>query len=278
MSNKTVYDKSDQLGSIIYISHGGGPWPLLDDPRHKNLIEFLKEIPQALIPPSAILVISAHWEEETATVQSDPKPGMFYDYSGFPEETYRITYPAPGHPELAARITASLGSKAIKAHLDEQRGFDHGLFVPLLLMYPAANIPCLQLSLTNKLDPAAHIRLGRALRELRHENLLIIGSGSSFHNLRAFREVPTPETTALNLGFENWLRDTLTNERISEADREQWLVNWPDAPGARYCHPREEHLLPLHVCYGVAGRAVDRVVEVEYMERTASMYIWSMPG
>jgi 4,5-DOPA dioxygenase extradiol len=272
-----MYSKKERQGSIIFISHGGGPWPVLNDPRHKNLINFLEKIPERLISPSAILVISAHWEENSPAVQSNTRPEMFYDYYGFPEESYQITYPAPGQPELAAHISAMLNKNGIKANLDSTRGFDHGLFVPLMLMYPAAKIPCLQLSLMSNLDPGAHIHLGKALRELRHENLLIIGSGSSFHNLQAFREPPIPETIALNDGFENWLRDVLTNDQRSEAEREQSLVNWLVAPGARYCHPREEHLLPLHVCYGIAGGLADRVMEVEYMERTASMYIWSMP-
>jgi 4,5-DOPA dioxygenase extradiol len=144
-------------------------------------------------------------------------------------------------------------------------------------MYPAATIPCLQLSLLGNLDPGSHIQLGKALRELRNENILVIGSGASFHNLHGFREPPTPETTAMNEGFENWLVGVMTNNQFSEAEREQKLTNWLDAPGARYCHPREEHLLPLHVCYGVAGGPADRVISVEYMERTASMYIWSTP-
>lgn len=277
MSSKTIFSKNDQPGSIIFISHGGGPWPLLNDPRHVNLIDFLEKIPQTLISPSAIVVISGHWEEDSPAIQSNPRPEMLYDYYGFPEESYQITYPAPGQPELAAKISAILDKNNITASLDSERGFDHGLFVPLMLMYPAATIPCLQLSLMSNLNPGEHIQLGKALRELRNENILIIGSGASFHNLSGFREPPTSETKALNEGFENWLIDVMTSNRSSEAEREQKLANWLDAPGARYCHPREEHLLPLHVCYGVAGGPADRVLAVEYMERRASMYVWSIP-
>ena len=275
MHEKIIYKKNDLPGSMVFISHGGGPWPLLNDPRHKNLIGFLKKLPSTLITPSAILVISAHWEENLPAIQSDAHPEMLYDYYGFPEETYHLTYPAPGHPELASHIQALLKKNGIKANLDKARGFDHGLFVPLMIMYPQATIPCLQLSLTDTLDPLEHIQRGKAMRELREENILIIGSGASFHNLGGFREPPTPETAAYNEGFENWLRDTLTNGQLSEAEREQKLVHWLEAPGARYCHPREEHLLPLHVCYGIAGAAADRMLEVEYMARKASMYIWS---
>lgn len=275
MGGKTIYSNNDRKGSVIFISHGGGPWPLLKDPRHKNLISFLKEMPATLIAPSAIVVISAHWEEDAPAVQSALHPKMLYDYYGFPEESYRLTYPAPGQPQLAAKISSLFDKNGIKASLDSQRGFDHGLFVPLMLMYPAATIPCLQVSLLKSLDPGRHIRLGKALRELRKENILVIGSGSSFHNLPAFREKPTHETASLNQGFESWLVEVMTSGELSEADREQKLAHWQDAPGARYCHPREEHLLPLHVCYGIAGGPADRVVEVEYMERTASMYVWS---
>jgi len=275
MGGNLIYGNNDRKGSLIFISHGGGPWPLLHDPRHKNLIEFLQEVPATLITPSAILVISAHWEEDTPVVQSAEHPEMLYDYYGFPEESYRYSYSAPGQPELAAKVSNLLNKNGIKAGLDNQRGFDHGLFVPLMLMYPAATIPCLQISLLNSLDPGRHVELGKALRELRQENILIIGSGSSFHNLPAFRQQPTQETVALNQGFESWLIQVMTSGELSEADREQKLAHWQDAPGARYCHPREEHLLPLYVCYGIAGGPADRVVEVEYMERTASMYVWS---
>lgn len=275
MSNQTIYNKNDRPGSMIFISHGGGPWPLLGDPRHKNLIEFLEEIPSTLISPSAILIISGHWEEDLPAIQSAAQPKMLYDYYGFPEESYRFSYPAPGHPKLAARISTTLNESGITARLDGQRGFDHGVFVPLMIMYPSATIPCLQLSLINNLDPAEHIQLGKALRELREENILIIGSGASFHNLQGFRQTPNDETTAQNEGFENWLIDVMTSSRISDAEREKKLENWFDAPGARYCHPREEHLLPLHVCCGLAGGPADRVIEVEYMERKASMYVWT---
>ena len=275
MSEKNVFSDIHKKGSLIFISHGGGPWPLLGDPRHANLIEFLKKLPSALIAPSAILVISGHWEEDSTTIQGSAYPPMLFDYYNFPEESYQISYPAPGYPELAHRISTILEQNSIKSQVDVDRGYDHGVFVPLLLMYPEATIPCLQLSLLNSLDPEDHIRIGRALKDLRNENILIIGSGASFHNLTGFREVPTPETIALNEGFEAWLRDVMSNCQLSEKTREEKLINWVEAPGARYCHPREEHLLPMHVCYGLAGGPVNQVLEVEYMERKASMYIWS---
>ncbi|MFW2369026.1 MAG: DODA-type extradiol aromatic ring-opening family dioxygenase, partial [Desulforhopalus sp.] len=176
--------ENEKSGSLIYISHGGGPWPLLGDPRHANLIEFLGKLPSNLINPSAILVVSGHWEEDLPAIQANSHPPMLFDYYGFPEESYKISYPAPGHPELAGRISTILEQHSIRSHLDPQRGYDHGVFVPLMLMYPEATLPCLQMSLVNNLDPKEHIQLGKALRELRHDNILIIGSGASFHNLR----------------------------------------------------------------------------------------------
>lgn len=273
MGGKLVYSKNDKKGSLIYISHGGGPWPVMGDVRHTNLIEFLKDLPSTLITPEAILLISAHWEEQVPTIQSGAEPELYFDYYNFPEETYHYTYSAPGAPQLADKIGDLLAESGLPAAKDEKRGFDHGLFVPLMLMYPEASVPCLQLSLYNSLDPQQHINLGRAIRALRDENILIIGSGSSFHNLPAFREPPTTETRRLNSGFETYLRRTLTGD-MDESEREAELVAWESAIGARYCHPREEHLLPIHVCYGIAGTSADRVVEVEYMDRTASMYIW----
>jgi 4,5-DOPA dioxygenase extradiol len=275
MGYTTLYESNEKPASMLFISHGGGPWPLIGDPRHSNLIQFLGELPSRLVVPSSIVVISAHWEEEVPVVQSGPHPSMYYDYYGFPEETYHISYPAPGNSELAGEVKALLEKNAIPARLDGERGFDHGVFVPLMLMYPDADIPCLQVSLLQSLDPARHINLGRALRALRRENILIVGSGSSFHNLPAFREKPTEKTAELNKGFEAWLLETMTGGHLSEEMRQQRLINWSGAPGARYCHPREEHLLPLHVCYGAAGRGADTVIGVEYMERQASMYLWS---
>ncbi len=275
MGGNAVFKRNDKKGSLVFISHGGGPWPIMGDARHTHLIEFLKELPSGLIRPDAILLVSAHWEEDVATIQSGPKPDLFFDYYGFPEKAYSYEYNAPGAPQLARKIAGLLADNGVSSAMDDQRGFDHGMFVPLMLMYPDAGIPCLELSLYNSLDPLQHIALGKAIGRLRQENILIIGSGSSFHNLPAFHEPPTAETRRLNHDFESWLRQTLTRSDISEQARQENLVAWESAPGARFCHPREEHLLPLHVCYGVAGGPADRVIEVTYMDRTASMYIWA---
>ena len=158
--------------------------------------------------------------------------------------------------------------------LDGQRGFDHGLFVPLKIMYPQADIPCLQLSMLKSLDAAEHIRMGEALADLPADNLLVIGSGFSFHNMKAFFSDETDESRLMNESFEKWLIDTCSSHHIDENERKHRLENWEMAPAARYCHPREEHLLPLHVCYGMARRASTEVISLKILGKYASMYLW----
>jgi aromatic ring-opening dioxygenase catalytic subunit (LigB family) len=260
--------------SVIYLSHGGGPLPLLGDKGHQNLIDFIGKVTPMLIKPSAILVISAHWEANKPTLTSGAFPSLLYDYYGFSKEAYEIKYPAPGAPELANKIFNLLVSAGIEAKLDDRRGFDHGLFVPLKMMYPDADIPCVQLSLVNSLQPGLHIRIGKALAGLRKDNVLVIGSGFSFHNLKEFFAPSTQQSQAMNTSFEQWLMDACSSRSLTEEEREQRLIHWDSAPAARYCHPREEHLLPLHVCYGVAGTAAKRVFEFEILGKMASAYLW----
>jgi len=249
---KTTGNHSDRKGSIIYFSHGGGPLPLLGDQGHAAMIKFMKDLPTRFPRPDAIIVVSAHWEQRIATVLAAPNPELYYDYYGFPDAAYDITYPAPGNPELARRLSGILEQDQIVSRLDRERGFDHGLFIPLNLMYPDADIPALQLSLVSGLDPATHINLGNALQDLMEENILVIGSGSSFHNMKAFIWDGTEPVDEANNAFQDWLIETCTGS-MSREEREDRLVHWTQAPSARYCHPREEHLLPLHVCAGIAG-------------------------
>ena len=261
-------------GSVLFISHGGGPLPLLDDKPHQELVENLKNISSVLTKPAAIAVISAHWEERQPTITSGENPSLIYDYYGFPKVSYEIQYPAPGKPILARRILDSLINAGIDARLDERRGFDHGMFVPLKIMYPDADIPCVQMSLVSNLSPIDHIQIGKALSELAKHNVLILGSGFSFHNMNAFFTPPNKETRAMNESFEQWLIDTCVNQEVEEYEREQKLKNWESAPAARFCHPREEHLLPLHVCYGLTQSPARQVYRFEIMGISASMYLW----
>ena len=172
-------------GAVLFIPHGGGPLPILGDQRHQELIKFLEKIKTIINKPSSIIIVSAHWEEEEVKITSGEKPSLIYDYSGFPEETYKIIYPAAGNPELANKIKILLNAQNINSKLDTERGFDHGVFIPLKIMYPDASIPCVQISLLNNLDPKKHIEIGKALTSLMDENILILGSGMSFHNLKS---------------------------------------------------------------------------------------------
>ena len=259
---------------VLFVSHGGGPMPLLGDPGHQDMVDRLTELAAGLCKPSAILVISAHWEEAIPTITSGTTPSLIYDYYGFPSEAYKIEYPCPGEPVLAQQVAQALDQAGIQPRLDDQRGLDHGAFVPLKLMYPEAKIPCIQLSLVNTLDASTHLAIGRALQALDYDNLLVLGSGFSFHNMRAFFAAQTPEIQARNLAFEDWLEQTCGDSSLSEPERAKRLADWEQAPHARFCHPREEHLLPLHVCYGLANKACDRHIAATILGKQSGMFYW----
>jgi aromatic ring-opening dioxygenase catalytic subunit (LigB family) len=237
---------------VVFVPHGGGPWPFVDIGMPRIEVELLAGYLRGLreltaTPPRALLVISAHWEAALPTVMTGARPPLLYDYSGFPPEAYRIAWPAPGDPELAARVGELLAAAGIDSDADERRGYDHGTFIPLALPYPKAEMPTVQLSLIEGLDPQAHLDLGRALAPLRDEGVLIIGSGMSFHNLRGFGD---PRVRPIAHAFDTWLRDAATR---APQHRDRELARWATAPGARLAHPREEHLLPLMVVAGAAG-------------------------
>lgn len=264
------------LMPVLFVPHGGGPLPLMDEPNHHQLAEFLWLVSAKLPLPKAILVITAHWEEDVVSVSSGSSPGMIYDYYGFPPETYSYKYPAPGSPELAQTIVGLLEDAGIPAKLNPARGFDHGTFVPLMLMYPEANIPVVQLSLVAGLNPAAHIALGKAIASLREQGVFILGSGLSFHNMPAFFS-GAPLVRPRSESFDDWLTETLTEDR-SNAEREALLVQWKQAPEARFCHPREEHLLPLHVCFGAGAAAsphAEKIFSGLLFDTRISAFLWS---
>lgn len=248
--------------------------PLLGDTGHSEMVVCLGELARRLQPPDAVIVVSAHWEEDVATITASATPSLIYDYYGFPDESYTITYPCPGEPALARELYGLLGASGIEVKLDQERGLDHGVFIPLKIMYPEADIPCVQLSLLRSLDPLAHIAVGKALSGLRRKNILLIGSGFSFHNLKAFFSPEDAKTNELNHAFEQWLQDTCCSMEYSEEERMQMFTHWFDAPGARFCHPREEHLLPLHVCYGAALQACPEPLKLKIMNKQSSMYVW----
>lgn len=237
-----------------FVSHGGGPWPYMDGPFRRNfdelesaLVAMRAELANA---PKAVLMVSAHWEQRGFTASSGERPGMEYDYSGFPAHLYEIHYRAPGSPSLARRASALLAAQGLPTGLDPARGFDHGTFSIMKPLYPEEDIPLVQLSIHAGFDPALHIAAGRALAPLRDEGVLIVGSGLSYHNLPAMRGTSGYEPSRR---FDDWLRATVID--ASPEEREARLLRWTDAPSARAAHPREDHLLPLMVAVGAAGDA-----------------------
>ena len=233
-----------------FLSHGGGPWPWLTGPLRDGMAQLeqsLRNLPGELpAAPKAILMISGHWEAPTFTVQTNPNPPMVYDYGGFPEHTYRIQYPAPGSPALAARVVELLAGAGIPVAEDAARGYDHGMYAPLAAAWPHADVPVVQLSIKHGYDPDEHLAVGRALAPLRDEGILIIGSGLSYHNLGlmgAGAAAPSRE-------FDDWLGDTILDR--DPAERTARLRTWEQAPSARVSQPQEDHLIPLMVVVGAA--------------------------
>lgn len=262
-----------QRQPAIFLPHGGGPcffmdWTWGPADTWDNTRSFLESIATSLAAhPKALLVISGHWEEPALTSSTAPNPKLIFDYSGFPQHTYELTWPAPGNPELAGQVAALLHSAGLPAATDPARGYDHGVFVPLKVAFPQAEIPVVTLSLDRSLDPAMHIAAGRALAPLRDEGVLIIGSGMSFHNLRGYLQ---PQTAERARAFDAWLTSAI--ESPAET-RNALLAKWRSAPWAEYAHPREEHLLPLMVISGAGGPAPGkRVFTDEPMGAQISAY------
>ena len=236
----------------FFINHGGGPCFFLEPgpmrDTWRELETYLRGFMATLTePPRAILAISGHWEESMPTVNASPHPPLLFDYGGFPDHTYRLTWPAPGAPELATRVRDLLSDAGIFNGTEAARGWDHGIFVPLKVMVPGADLPLVQLSLQHGLDPAAHLAIGRALKPLRDEGVLILGSGQTYHNMRGFYAGVAVDEKAE--GFDTWLRATM----IDGATRDEALIRWEDAPHARIAQPHEDHLLPLMVAAGAAS-------------------------
>jgi aromatic ring-opening dioxygenase catalytic subunit (LigB family) len=238
---------------VVYLPHGGGPWPFVDTgigtrDELAQLAAYLRSVRHLTPgPPRAILVVSAHWEEARPTVTTHERPPLFFDYYGFPPESYTLTWPAPGSPTVATRVRELLAAGGFASGADGQRGFDHGAFVPLKLAYPDADVPTVQLSLKVGLDAAEHLAIGRSLAPLREEGVFVVGSGMTFENLRAFGR---PEGRAAAETFDAWLRVAVTDEPVK---RDEALTAWTTAPSAHLAHPRAEHLLPLMVVAGAAG-------------------------
>ena len=251
---------------VVFLNHGGGPLPLMNDPQHSTLIKFLSEdVKDILKSPSssssakAIVLISAHWEVEGGIHVSGMKqPDMIYDYMGFPPETYKYSYPATGgSEELVERIVQLLSTSSplyeTMHHLNVQkveRGFDHGVFVPMMLANPAADIPIVTISLEASLDAEFHLRMGNALKPLRNEGIIIVGSGQSYHNMRAYFN-SNPSTVQASKEFDDFLVDVICENDAKI--RFEKLKNWDMNSYGKLCHPRPEHLMPLMVCVGTVN-------------------------
>jgi 4,5-DOPA dioxygenase extradiol len=229
----------------LFVSHGAPTLPFTDTPARA----FLQQLGHTFERPKAILVISAHWETAVPTVNAVDSNETIHDFGGFPRALYDLRYPAPGSPTLAAHVAARLRAAGFDCNIDKRRGLDHGAWVPLMLTYPQADIPVLQLSVQSHLGPEHHLRVGRALAPLRDEGVLIIGSGSFTHDLSEFRghgpNDPAPDWVN---SFADWFDVALTNNHTDD------LLDYRrQAPFAAKNHPTEEHLLPLYAALGAAG-------------------------
>ncbi len=263
-----MQDRDCRRQPALFIPHGGGPCFFMDWSPADTWVgmgRFLRNIASTLPQrPRAVVMVSAHWLEPQFRVTGHARPELIYDYHGFPQHTYELSYPVPGAPTLAAELAQLLSAAELPAEVDAERGYDHGMFIPLKLIFPAADIPVLQLSLRADLDPAAHLALGQALGTLRERNVLIIGSGMSFHNMRAYgdeRFAPVSDE------FDAWLTSAVQSPA---AEREELLKNWAAAPQAYQCHPRghEEHLIPLLVAAGAGGEEPGQKIYSERVMHT----------
>jgi 4,5-DOPA dioxygenase extradiol len=256
----------------LFISHGSPTLPLEDIP----VSRFLKGLGHELPRPRAILAVSAHWETPTPTLGGDENPKTIHDFYGFPDALYAMQYPAPGEPALAASTAELLEAAGLEARVHPRRGLDHGAWNPLMLVYPQADIPVVQLSIQTARGPAHHLALGQALAPLRDEGVLIMGSGNATHNLmdprRADDHVEPPDDVR---AFDEWLIAAVAEGRIDD------LLDYrARAPAAAHQHPTEDHLLPLFVAMGAGsnGKAAGRLLHQSYCLAILAMTAFAFDG
>lgn len=239
---------NDPIQPSLFVSHGSPMLALNKTPAR----DFLAGLAATLPRPRAILVISAHWETDTPMVNAVARNDTIHDFFGFPKALFDLSYPAPGDPALAERIAALLDDAGFPTGIDTARGLDHGAWVPLLLAWPQADIPVVELSVQQKRGAAHHLALGRALASLRREGVLIIGSGSFTHDLRRFRgQAVDASETADVTAFSTWM-----DRAIAAGDTDALIDYRARAPHARDEHPTEEHILPLFAAIGAAGTPI----------------------
>lgn len=257
------------LQPTYFIPHGGGPCFFMDDPSGTwtGMENFLRALPEDFPErPKAIIVVSGHWETKGFAFTGSQHPGLIYDYSGFPSHTYQLRYDVPGNPALAAQAAGLLQNAGLIANVDDARGLDHGVFIPMKVALPDADIPMIEMSVERGLDPGLHLTAGRALAPLRKDGVVIIGSGMSFHNMRGYGD---PRFTQPSEIFDQWLTESV---QLAAQERGENLTRWKDAPQGRLCHPREEHLLPLMVAAGAAEGKGEHVYSEQVMCTALSGY------
>lgn len=246
---------------VAFISHGGGPSFFIESPpgspmhdiskgseSFKALQGFSKLLKEK---PTAIVVVSGHWEGAQVLVGGkDQYTKLYFDYGGFPDFTYKLQYPAPAHPQLAQQIVQRLSNNKIDAVLDKSRDWDHGVFVPLMVMFPDADIPVVEVSILQSYDPAAHIAIGKALAPLRDQGVLILGSGFATHTFGS--------PAAKNAEFIDHVNRVVEN--YSPEEREKAFLEWTKFPSARAAHAQEDHFVPMHVVVGASGQDKGKVL------------------
>ena len=251
----------------LFIPHGGGPCFFMDDPGGvwTGMADFLHGIAGSLPErPKSILVVSGHWETRGFAFTGAQRPPLVYDYSNFPPHTYELRYDVPGDPALASRAAELIDAAGLQARVDVERGLDHGVFVPMKVAFPDADIPMIEMSVDKGLEPALHLAAGRALAPLRDDGVLIVGSGMSFHNMRGYGD---PGFTAPSEAFDRWLTAAVQADPDTRA---RALAAWSSAPGGRLSHPREEHLIPLMVAAGASDQPGGRIYAEKVLQTAIS--------
>ncbi|KAB5582302.1 Extradiol ring-cleavage dioxygenase, class III enzyme, subunit B [Coniochaeta sp. 2T2.1] len=270
--------------AAIAVSHGGGPMPVLGDANHKDIVSSLRNRVPAILKlgtpsaPRAIVVVTAHWSTSRPTISSAPRHPLLYDYGGFPPAAYSLKYDAPGSPSVAEEVRQALAEAGLEPVMDSKRGWDHGVFIPFLLINPKADVPIVQLSVLESEDPAQHLAMGRALSALRDTNVAVVGSGfASFHNLPAMRQLMMAGPGQLKGRTDEW-NAALTSavSEVDEGKREERLKKWRELPHAYDMHPRygAEHFLPLLVVAGAAEEGKDGGVKA-YKDGFIGVDIWT---
>ncbi|MCJ1286026.1 hypothetical protein MMC26_005368 [Xylographa opegraphella] len=268
---------------VICVTHGGGPMPILKDPSQKDItLSLSTKVPKILKlgtseAPKAIVLVTAHWEMDVITISNGSKHDLYYDYGGFPAEAYKLKYNASGSPEVADTVAKALKAAGLRSVMDSERGWDHGVFIPLLLINPAADIPIVQVSVLRSQSPAELYAMGRALAPLRSQNIAIIGSGSaSFHHVSSYfnGKVNTPSFRSMQKQWSATLEQAIGMPQVDQ--REERLLAWKQWEGSAQIHPRgaAEHFSPLVVCAGAAGDGVVKGWNDEMMRVPMRTFYW----